>query len=89
MIIEWSHFFTLCIQSILVPDTYPFCSHLRSTQQHIHDRLIAEAKQLLSATYMSVGKVAFALGYEHSQSFNNLFKSKTKLSPLEFRRSFN
>jgi len=61
----------------------------QSTQQHIHDRLIAEAKQLLSATDLSVGEVAFALGFEHSQSFNNLFKSKTKLSPLEFRRSFN
>lgn len=29
------------------------------------------------------------LGFEHSQSFSKLFKTKTKLSPLEFRASFN
>lgn len=61
----------------------------QSTQQHIHDRLIVEAKQILSTTNLSVGEVAYALGFEHSQSFSNLFKTKTKISPLEFRKSFN
>lgn len=61
----------------------------QSTQQHIHDKLIIEAKQMLSTTDLSVGEVAYALGFEHSQSFSNLFKTKTKISPLEFRRSFN
>jgi AraC-like DNA-binding protein len=61
----------------------------QSTQQHIHDRLIIEAKQMLSTTDLSVGEVAYTLGFEHSQSFSNLFKTKTKISPLEFRRSFN
>lgn len=61
----------------------------QSTQQHIHERLIYEAKEILSTTNLSVGEVAFKLGFEHSQSFNNLFKTKTKQSPLEFRKSFN
>ena len=61
----------------------------QSTQQHIHERLIVEAKQMLSTTNLSVGEVAYALGFEHPQSFNNLFKTKTTISPLEFRRSFN
>jgi AraC-like DNA-binding protein len=61
----------------------------QSTHQHIHERLITEAKQMLSTTDLSVGEVAYALGFEHSQSFSNLFKTKTKMSPLEFRKTFN
>jgi len=61
----------------------------QSTQQHIHDKLIEKAKEKLSATDLSVSEIAYALGFEHSQSFSKLFKTKTKLSPLEFRQSFN
>lgn len=61
----------------------------QSTQQHIHKKLIERAKQQLSTTSLSVSEIAFALGFEHSQSFSKLFKSKTTLSPLEFRQSFN
>jgi AraC-like DNA-binding protein len=35
-----------------------------------------------------VSEVAYALGFEHPQSFSRFFKTKTNLSPLEFRRSF-
>ncbi|MGN6396407.1 MAG: helix-turn-helix domain-containing protein [Mucilaginibacter sp.] len=61
----------------------------QSAQQHIHDKLIDKAKEKLSATRLSVSEVAYALGFEHAQSFNKLFKAKTNVSPLEFRRSFN
>ena len=61
----------------------------QSTQQHIHDKLISTAKQKLSTTDLSVSEIAYALGFEHSQSFSKLFKSKTNLSPLAFRQSFN
>lgn len=61
----------------------------KSTQQHIHDKLIDKAKEQLSTTGLSVSEIAYALGFEHPQSFSRLFKSKTKLSPLEFRHSFN
>lgn len=61
----------------------------QSTQQHIHDRLIDKAKEKLSTTNLSVSDIAYELGFEHSQSFNKLFKSKTNQSPLEFRKSFN
>jgi AraC-like DNA-binding protein len=60
-----------------------------STQQHIHEKLIEKAKEKLSTTDLSVSEIAYALGFEHSQSFNKLFKVKTKLTPLEFRQSFN
>ncbi|SFO44723.1 Helix-turn-helix domain-containing protein [Chitinophaga sp. YR627] len=61
----------------------------QSTQQHIHDKLIEKAKEKLSTTDLSVSEIAYELGFEHSQSFSKLFKSKTNLSPLEFRHSFN
>lgn len=61
----------------------------KSAQQHIHDKLIEKAKEMLSTTRLTVGEVAYSLGFEHSQSFSKLFKVKTKLSPVEFRQSFN
>lgn len=61
----------------------------QSTQQHIHDKLIEKAKEKLSLTNLSVSEIACDLGFEHSQSFSKLFKTKTNLSPLEFRQSFN
>ena len=61
----------------------------QNTQQHIHNRLIEKAKELLSNTSLSTAEVAYALGFEHPQSFNKLFKRKTQLSPMEFREPFN
>jgi len=61
----------------------------QNTQQHIHDKLIKKAKEKLSTTQLSVSEIAYDLGFEHSQSFSRLFKNKTKLSPLEFRQTFN
>jgi AraC family transcriptional activator of pobA len=61
----------------------------QSAQQHIHDKLLEKAKQLLADTTLSVGEIAYQLGFEHPQSFSKLFKSKTARSPLEFRQSFN
>lgn len=60
-----------------------------STQQYIHEKLIDKAKERLSTTNLSVSEIAYALGFEHPQSFSKLFKSKVKLSPLQFRASFN
>jgi AraC family transcriptional regulator, transcriptional activator of pobA len=61
----------------------------QSTQQHIHDKLIDKAKEKLSTTDLSVSEIAYELGFEHPQSFSKLFKTKTNLSPLAFRQSFN
>jgi AraC family transcriptional activator of pobA len=61
----------------------------QTTQQHIQNKLIERAKEKLSTTSLSVSEIAYQLGFEHSQSFNKLFKIKTRLSPLAFRRTFN
>ncbi|MCO6149651.1 AraC family transcriptional regulator [Flavobacterium sp. NRK1] len=60
-----------------------------NTQQHIHEKLIERAKEKLSVTSLSVSEIAFAFGFEHPQSFSTLFKKKTSLSPIEFRKQFN
>ncbi|PZR22340.1 MAG: AraC family transcriptional regulator [Flavobacterium psychrophilum] len=60
-----------------------------NAQQYIHLKLIEKAKERLSTSNLTVSEIAFELGFEHPQSFSKLFKTKTKLSPLEFRRSFN
>lgn len=59
-----------------------------NTQQHIHEKLIEKAKEKLSATNLTVSEIAFALGFEHAQSFSTLFRKKTQLSPLKFRQIF-
>ena len=61
----------------------------QNAQQHIHHKLIEKAKERLSTTSLSVSEVAYELGFEHPQSFSKLFKIKTNLSPMEFRRMFN
>ena len=61
----------------------------QSTQQHLHDKLIGLAKEKLSTTNMPVSEIAYELGFGHLGSFSKLFKAKTNLAPLEFRRSFN
>ncbi|MFT4015455.1 MAG: helix-turn-helix transcriptional regulator [Agriterribacter sp.] len=61
----------------------------QTTQQHIQNRVIDKAKELLSTTAMSVSEIAYHLGFEHPQSFHRLFKNRTSVSPMEFRAAFN
>ncbi len=61
----------------------------QSTQQFIHDKVIEKAKELLSTSNLSVSEIAYKLGFEHPPSFTKLFRNKTRLSPNQFRASFN
>jgi AraC family transcriptional activator of pobA len=60
-----------------------------NTKQHIHNKLVEKAKEKLSSSKLSVSEIAYQLGFEHPQSFSRFFKTKTNVSPLEFRQSFN
>ena len=60
----------------------------QNAQQHIHHKLIEKAKEILSTSNLTVAEVAYQLGFEHPQSFSRLFKTKTNLSPLEFRHMY-
>ncbi|MDR3678787.1 MAG: AraC family transcriptional regulator [Flavipsychrobacter sp.] len=58
-----------------------------NTQQFIHEKVIHKAKEHLGKDELTVAQVAYHLGFEHPQSFNKLFKSKTALSPLDYKKS--
>lgn len=60
----------------------------KNAQQHIHEKLINKAKELLSTTELTISEIAYSLGFGHLQSFSRLFKAKTNTSPQEFRLSF-
>lgn len=61
----------------------------QTAQQHFHDKLIEKAKEKLTSTGLSISEIAYQLGFDYPQSFSKLFKTKTNVSPLEFRQSFN
>lgn len=61
----------------------------QNAQQLIQEKLFEKAKELLSTTNLSASEIAYQLGFEHSQSFSKFFKVKAKISPLQFRQSFN
>lgn len=57
----------------------------KSVQEHIHYRLIEKAKTKLLSTTNSISEIANELGFEYPQYFSKIFKSKTGLSPVEYR----
>lgn len=61
----------------------------QNAQQHIHSKIIEQAKNYLITTSLTISEIAYRLGYEHPQSFTKLFKKKTRLSPSEFKQSLN
>ncbi|GAB4048756.1 helix-turn-helix domain-containing protein [Spirosoma litoris] len=56
-----------------------------NAQDRIHYYLIEEAKSLLLGTNQSVSELAFGLGFDYPQYFSRLFKSKTGMTPVEYR----
>jgi AraC-like DNA-binding protein len=57
----------------------------KSAQEHIHLFIIEKAKNSLLNSSISVSEIAYGLGFDYPQHFSNLFKSKTGLSPREYR----
>ena len=57
----------------------------RSAQDHIYHFLIDRAKTQLLNTEESISQVAYSLGFEYPNHFSKLFKSKTGMTPAEFR----
>lgn len=61
----------------------------KNAQQYIREKLTEKAKERLISTDLTVGEIAYELGFEHPQSFSKMFRVQTGLSPIEFRNSFN
>jgi AraC-like DNA-binding protein len=57
----------------------------KTTQEHIHLKLVDKAKSLLWSTEKSISEIAYDLGFEHPSHFTKLFKNRTGKAPKEFR----
>lgn len=57
----------------------------KTAQEHIHLCIIERAKNSLLNSTHSISEISYALGFDYPQYFSNLFKSKTGLSPREYR----
>jgi AraC-like DNA-binding protein len=84
-----------------LPDVKYFAAHLnlspnylsdllnkytgKTTQEHIHMQLVDRAKSLLWGSNKSISEVAYTLGFEHPSHFAKLFKTRTGMTPTEFR----
>ena len=58
----------------------------KSAQEHIYNFLINKAKTKLLSSTEPVSQIAYELGFEYPQHFSKLFKSKTGVSPAEYRK---
>jgi AraC family transcriptional regulator, transcriptional activator of pobA len=54
----------------------------------IRDRVLLEAKRLLTNAGMTVSEVAYDLQFQDNSYFNRFFKKETGITPEEFRKSF-
>lgn len=57
----------------------------KSAIEHIHERLIMEAKRMLFHTDQSIKEIAFALGFEDASYFNRFFKRIVNCTPVAYR----
>lgn len=58
----------------------------KSTRTHIAERMIAESKALLHFSNWSIADIAYSLGFEYPNHFNNFFKKHTGATPLSLRK---
>jgi AraC-like DNA-binding protein len=57
----------------------------KTAQEHIHLYVIDKAKSKLLNSQASISEIGYALGFGYPQHFSNLFRSKTGVSPSEYR----
>ncbi|MEL6635676.1 MAG: helix-turn-helix transcriptional regulator [Bacteroidota bacterium] len=57
----------------------------RSPKDHINYYLVERAKSLLLGSEQSVSEIAYDLGFNYPHYFARVFKSKTGLSPVQYR----
>lgn len=62
--------------------------HIRNPNDIIKNRIILEAKRLLTFSAMSIKEIAYHLGYDDPAYFNRLFTNKVKATPASFRKQF-
>jgi len=61
----------------------------KTTSQLISERIILEAKRLIVHSHDNLATIAYQLEFSDYAYFSKVFKSKTGLTPLEFRKNYN
>jgi AraC family transcriptional activator of pobA len=59
---------------------------LKATRDHIASRVIAESKVLLQFSDWSISDIAYSLGFNYPNHFNNFFKKYTGTNPRALRK---
>lgn len=57
----------------------------KTTSDLIQERVLQEALDLLQYSHWRIAEIAYSLGFEYPQHFNNFFKRKTGKSPRSYR----
>ena len=57
----------------------------RTAKHLIEDRLVLEARRLLTFTNLSVKEIAHRLGYKDPSHFSKIFKKKTQTTPQDYK----
>jgi len=60
----------------------------KTTTDLIHQRILLEAKRLLTHGELTVQEIAFELGYDDTSYFSRLFKNKCGVSPSTFSKKY-
>jgi AraC family transcriptional activator of pobA len=58
-----------------------------TASQHIHERLLLEAKRILFNTEFSIKEIAFALGFQDPTYFGRFFRKLANTTPGDFREA--
>lgn len=58
----------------------------KTPSQVIQERILIEAKRMLSYTDKTITQVTYELGFEDVAYFSNFFKKHTRVSPMEFKK---
>lgn len=62
-----------------------FSKYKKSPLQIIHDRIVLEAKRMLTYSNLSAKEIAFDLGFDDPSHLSRLFKKQTGVSPAVFK----
>jgi AraC family transcriptional regulator, transcriptional activator of pobA len=57
-----------------------------TAQEYISSKIVAAAQALLRDSQMSIGEIAEELGFAYSNHFTRMFRRRTGISPLAFRK---
>jgi AraC family transcriptional activator of pobA len=76
----------LCKSPKTLSNLFATYNHKRPSQV-IQERILIEAKRLLSYTDRPVKQITFELGFEDISYFSNFFKKHTQSSPVDFRNN--